>query len=517
LIDPDGADVRTTAWIHAGACLESGDAARSLREAVAAVRGFATTLASRLAPARVVGLLADNSPRWLTLDIALQAAGLVVVPLPAFFTREQMLHAVHASGMRALISADTTAAAQLGFNDAIGELGELRCLGRADRPTRGELAAEGSISKITFTSGTTGTPKGVLLTFDQQLATARALARLLAPLGIRRHLCTLPLPVLLENVAGAYTAAILGAACICPPLAELGVAGSSGFDAEGCLDAIARYRPDSMIVLPQMLQALVTRLARRDRASAARSTRSLKLVAVGGAKTPAPLVAAARSLGLPAYEGYGLSECASVVCLNVPGADRVGSVGRPLPGLDVRLAADGEIEIAGRAFAGYLGAAAPSARHRIASGDLGAIDADGYMTIIGRKKNVLVTSFGRNVSPEWPEGLLAESPLIAQAAVFGDACPFLAAVVVPASPAVDNLAIAAHIAHVNARLPDYARLGGWVRATEPFGVRNGLGTANGRLRRDRVALCYAARLAALYPDPGRALVRSAAPAIEKGL
>ena len=515
-----GADEQSTAWIRARARLAngaSGDAPCTLRGAVDEAHDLAAMLVRLLAAPRVVGLLADNSPRWLALDIALQASGLVVVPLPAFFSREQTLHAVNASDMRACIGTDRVAAVQLGFPEVIGESGELRCFGRpVAQPMRGGLTAERGISKITFTSGTTGAPKGVLLTLEQQLATARGLAQMLAPLGIRRHLCALPLPVLLENVAGAYTAAMLGATCICPPLDALGVAGASSFDAARCLDAMARHRPHSMILLPQMLQALVARLAHLDAASVKRSTRSLKFVAVGGSPTPAQLIEAARSLGLPVYEGYGLSECASVVCLNVPGADRIGSVGRSLPGVNVRAAADGEIVIAGRAFGGYLGAATRHAAGSIASGDLGAIDADGYLTITGRKKNVLVTSFGRNVSPEWPEGLLAESPLVAQAAVFGDACPFLVAVIVPASPQVDDRSIAAHIAHVNAHLPDYARIGGWIRASEPFSACNGLATPNGRVRRERVLSRYAERLAVLYPDAARPFVRPTAPALETG-
>ncbi len=514
--------MHTTAWIHPRARLASGtsrSAGCSIRHAVAAVRDFATTLARRLEPPRVVGLLADNSPHWIALDIALQAAGLVVVPLPAFFSREQAHHAVHATGIQALIGADRVAAVQLGFAELMSESGELRCCfartaGPAQRARH--IAALSSISKITFTSGTTGAPKGVLLTFEQQLATARALAKRLAPLRIRRHLCTLPLPVLLENVAGAYTAAMLGADCLCPPLDALGVDGASGFDAGRCLDAMARLRPHSMIVVPQILHALVERLACLDAASALRSTRSLKFVAVGGSRSPVRLIAAARALGLPVYEGYGLSECASVVCLNVPGEDRLGSVGRAVPGVTVRVAADGEIEIEGREFAGYVGSGTPQAHGRIASGDLGAVDADGFVTITGRKKNVLVTSFGRNVSPEWLEDALTGSPLVGQAAVFGDACPFLVAVIAAASPAIDDRTIAAHVARVNAHLPDYARIGGWVRADEPFSVRNGLATANGRLRRDLVLARYAARLAALYPDHGPAFLRPAALAVETG-
>ena len=108
-----------------------------------------------------------------------------------------------------------------------------------------------------------------------------------------------------------------------------------GFDPERCLEAIERYQPDSLILLPQMLHALVARLA-RGRTGDAR-IRSLKFVPVGGAKTPAPLITRARDLGLPVYEGYGLTEASPVVCcaaLRVP--SKPMSIGMPLPATDVR-------------------------------------------------------------------------------------------------------------------------------------------------------------------------------------
>ncbi|HYH41855.1 MAG TPA: hypothetical protein VD867_07720, partial [Burkholderiales bacterium] len=134
------------------------------------------------------------------------------------------------------------------------------------------------------------------------------------------------------------------------------------------------------------------------------------------------------------------------------------------------------------------------------SGDLGTIDADGFVSITGRKKNVLVTGFGRNVSPEWPESLLLESPLLAQAAVLGEARPYLVAVLVAASPHVDDGMLQELVSQANLRLPDYARIRRWVRASEPFTVRNSLATANGRLRRDAIVQRYAQRLDTLYDE-----------------
>jgi acyl-CoA synthetase (AMP-forming)/AMP-acid ligase II len=306
----------------------------------------------------------------------------------------------------------------------------------------------------------------------------------------------LPLCVLLENIAGVYVPLITGATCICPPLSEAGVSGASGFDAERCLDAIARHAPDSVILLPQMLRALLAQLARQRATD--RRIRSLKFVAIGGAKTPPQLIGQARELGLPVYEGYGLSECASVVAVNVPGADRVGSVGRPLPGTRMRLADDGEIELSGRGFSGYLGAPAVGRDAWLKTGDLGSIDRDGYVYVTGRKDNLLITGYGRNVSPEWPESLLLASPIVSQAAVFGEGRPHLVAVLAPSARDVPDAALDTAVAQANQQLPVYARIGAWVRAAEPFAPGNGLATANGRVRRQGVWERYGEALNQLY-------------------
>ena len=307
----------------------------------------------------------------------------------------------------------------------------------------------------------------------QQSAVAGALAQATAALGLRRHLCLLPLAVLLENVAGIHAPLRAGMEVCVPPLAEVGLRGSSGFDARACLAALARWRPDSVILLPQMLAALCAVLERGVPPPA-----SLKLAAVGGAKVSPALLARARALGVPAYEGYGLSECASVVSLNLPGADRPGSAGRPLAHARVSIE-EHEIVV-----------------NQTRTGDLGRIDADGYLYIEGRRKHVLITSFGRNVSPEWPEAELLAGRAIAQAAVFGEARARLCALIVPA-PGASREAVDAQVRAANERLPDYARIGAWLRADEPFTPQNGLATANGRARRDALWHAYGDRLDAV--------------------
>jgi len=438
---------------------------------------------------RVLGLLADNGPDWLAADLAAERAGVPLVPLPAFFTPAQARHATESTGMDALICASRDMAHELGFGASDPIDGSM--LGWFQRDAA-PVDLHPATSKISFTSGTTGAPKGVCLGAAQQHALAHALAQTTRGLGLARHLCLLPLPVLLENVAGARTALIIGAACATPPLSEVGMSGASGFDAAACLAAIERWQADSVILLPQMLLALVAAIE----GGAPRPGR-LRFAAVGGARVAPALIERARAAGFPVYEGYGLTECASVVTLNLPGTDRVGSVGRPLPHALVRIAKDGEILVGGNTCLGYAGDIRVPTDTWLQTGDIGRIDGDGFLHIEGRRKHLLITSFGRNVSPEWPEAELVASGAITQAAVFGEARPRLCAVVVPRRPDMSDAAMQAEVAHANGRLPDYAQIASWIRAETPFTAANGLATANGRVRRDEVWSHYGARLDSL--------------------
>jgi long-subunit acyl-CoA synthetase (AMP-forming) len=212
------------------------------------------------------------------------------------------------------------------------------------------------------------------------------------------------------------------------------------------------------------------------------------------------LLERADAVGLPVYEGYGLSECGSVLCLNTPAARRAGSVGRPLPHARLHVDADGQIRVQAPAFAGYLGATAPAGGD-LATGDLGRIDADGFVYVEGRAKNVLITSLGRNVSPEWVEGELQASPAVAQAYVAGDGRPSLAALIVARDASVTDAAIASAVGKANAGLPDYARVRHYTVLREPFSRANGLLTGNGRPRRERIHARYAALIDQLYTAP----------------
>ena len=452
---------------------------RLLADAIAA--SGARRIASRL----------DNGPDWLALDLAIRTLDAVHVPLPTFFSPAQVAHALAGSGADILIVPADAPLPDAFAGCAAHALGDnLQWLRLDPAPT----TLPSGTACITYTSGTTGTPKGVCLDAAALLSVAQSLADAAAPLSPKRHLCLMPLSTLLENVAGVYAALLSGAQIAVPPLAEVGHTGASGLDVPTLLACLHRYRPESAILLPQLLLALV--MAAEQGATL---PDSLTFLAVGGGRVGPALLARAEAVGLPVYEGYGLSECASVVCLNRPGASRMGSVGRPLPHAKVSVI-DGELFVEGVRHLGYLGEADPSSGP-IATGDLGHIDADGYVHITGRRKHVFITSFGRNVSPEWVESELLQHPAFAQAIVHGEARPFNVAIVWPRRADLDDDALRAALRDVNRGLPDYAQVRDLVRADAPFSFADGLATSNGRPRRDAILARYRDAVDARYPDP----------------
>jgi long-subunit acyl-CoA synthetase (AMP-forming) len=447
------------------------------------------------AGARVLATVLDNGAAFVALDEAAQQHGIVHVPLPQFFSAVQMQHALQAAGVDMLLVAAPLASTWPGLSWKPVEVAGERLMHARLRSA--EVAMPPHTAKISFTSGTTGAPKGVCLSGAALQRVAQGLVEAMEPLHIERHLNALPFAVLLENIAGLMAPRLHGATVVSLPLGELGLTGSSSFDAALFQAAVQRHQPHSLILLPQMLRAWCGHLMLTGQ----RAPASLKLVAVGGAAVGAPLIRAAQALGIPACEGYGLSEGASVQTLNLPGAERPGSAGRPLPHARLRIADDGEILIAGSLFSGYLGDAT-AVGEWWPSGDLGYVDADGFLHVSGRKKNLLITAFGRNVSPEWVETALRSHPAVLQAVVFGDGEPTLSAVLWPTQPEATDTALQAAVDAANAALPDYARVARWTRGRAAFDVRTGLATANGRPQRGAIQQRHADALGlALEPTP----------------
>ncbi|WP_426030195.1 AMP-binding protein [Caulobacter sp. DWP3-1-3b2] len=433
-----------------------------------AVRHAATALfafAPLVRPGAPVAIQLANGPAWVILDLALIRLGWPSLPLPGFFTLAQRDHALADAGATLLIEA-AEAGGQMVVAGAPIDV-KPRRTAQVPLPT--------GTAKITYTSGSTGQPKGVCLSQAQMEMVAGSLVEAIGADYAGRHLPLLPLSILLENVAGLYTTLLAGGRYHVLPAAMLGLDNPFRPDLPALAGAIAAEEATSLIVVPELLRALLMVMT----FSGARFPQ-LNLVAVGGAKVSSQLLSQADALGLPVYEGYGLSECASVVALNTPAARKAGAVGRPLSHLRVEIAPDGEIVVGPHPFLGYAGGALNTGEVR--TGDLGGLDADGFLRIEGRRSNTIITAFGRNVAPEWVESELLAQPEIRQAVVFGEAQAALGALIVPLLPDMDEAAIARAVARANQALPDYAQIKRWqIRA--PFDLAAGELTNNGRPRR----------------------------------
>ncbi|CAN5384075.1 hypothetical protein BH10PSE5_BH10PSE5_11510 [soil metagenome] len=169
-----------------------------------------------------------------------------------------------------------------------------------------------------------------------------------------------------------------------------------------------------------------------------------------------------------------------MVTLNTPSAHQTGAAGRPLPHLTVEIDAGGEIIVSPRPFLGYAGG--EPALGPVRTGDLGRLDADGFLHIDGRRANTIINAYGRNIAPEWVESELLAQAEIRQAIVFGEGQAELGALLVPLAPDMAPADLEAAVQRANCNLPAYAKIGRWqVRA--PFDPAAGELTGNGRSRR----------------------------------
>jgi len=436
----------------------------------------------------VLALYADNSPQWVIVDLACKVAGCRLLPLPFFFTDHQLTHALKQAGAQVVIHPhDGRVFKLIGCDDVTSTWGEFAI----SLTSFDEVALPEGTAKITFTSGSTGEPKGVCLSNGQQLAAAKALKQVMSS-DANKHLSLMPLSTLLENLAGVYVSLLTKGSVLLLPQKMIGFNGSRGFDVRQFLATIESSKANSLILLPELLVALVKSVE-----SGWVPPASLNFIAVGGSKVSPALLNNAISLGLPVYEGYGLSECASVVSLNTKDTFKVGSVGKPLAHVDIEFN-ENEIVISGNTFLGYVNDPNSWGQGFVETGDLGYLDEDGYLFVNGRKKNLLISSFGRNINPEWVESSVLSNGLLKQCVVFGDAKPYCIALLYPASDLVSDDVTQAWVDNVNQSLPEYAQILKWIRLVTPLSVDQGLLTANGRPRREAVLKQYEHQLNSLY-------------------
>lgn len=437
-----------------------------------------------------LGVYVENSFEWVIIDLACVLANVTHIALPHFFSDHQLKHILGTAVPDTIFTDQAERVAQLGLTfSSCSKNFDLDVLNLAVSNEKTDIKRQSS--KITFTSGTSGNPKGVCLNQGLIEQVTFGLKERLDNLSIKQHLCILPLSTLLENIAGLYVPLMKGCSVYVTPVRELGFNGSSGLDAQLFISRLKEINPDSLILLPELLSMLV---------NFTEITKSIPFnpvfLPVGGSKTSPSLIEIARDQGWPVFEGYGLSENGSVVSMNTPDMNRVGSVGKPLSHLKVEII-DDEICLFGIHYSGYLNEAEVN-DDCLRTGDLGYIDDDGYLYVTGRKKNLIITSYGRNISSEWIESELLLSPSIAQCLVYGDAKPFCCAIIVPPTAMIRDSEIDSVISELNKTLPDYAEIKSWFFAEEPFSVSNGLLTPNGRPKRLDIAFRYQNEINDIY-------------------
>jgi long-chain acyl-CoA synthetase len=458
----------------ASIAIRSGDESLTYDQLMTAVQQTAEQLKGNRV--KSLGLYLDNGIEWIVVDLAAMAASIRIVPLPWFFSDEQISHAIQNGAVDSLVFATQVPSGIVGTGTParLYKGSQLQSI----KSRTNQSAVTASIGgKVSYTSGSTGKPKGIELDYAFIDQTCDSISAVISELGIETHLSILPYATLLENIAGVYVPLMLGKTVYAESSAAVGLSADLRLDPAKLQQTFNQIRPNSLIITPQLLE-LFCMLVETN----AIDPKCLVFVAVGGARVGEALMHRARGAGIPAYEGYGLTEFGSVAIMNAPQQDRVGSVGKPLPGVVVKLAKDGEICLAARLTQGE-GDSSQGKTVTVKTGDLGSIDDDGFIYVHGRKSNLIVLSTGRNVAPEWIETELNASAMILQSYVFTETKSELSALLVAAGPGIADSDLDVEIDRINVALPSYAQVKNWYRLSEPFSRANQMLTVNGRLRR----------------------------------
>ncbi len=409
--------------------------------------------------AGTVALRGIPSFAWIVADLAASLAGRRVVPIPMFFSKEQSAFILQDAQCDLIIDCDLPEDPEKPPRDI-----------RTIRLNDSEVVAAapdihlpiygGGAERIIYTSGTTGRPKGVRHG-DRQLNFAiSAIGDAVAASPQDIHLSLLPPALLLEQIAGFFLPITAGAQTVMAP--DAAIAALTG-DIAPMAKALSAANPTTTVLVPQLVSALV----RLSDATGWRPPTSLRIAAVGGAPIAPNVLDAADAIGLPVRFGYGLSECCSVVSVDrfknkAPDTRPVRPAGRPLPGVDIRID-DGEIVVRSPGvMIGYLNQP-EIGTDEWRTGDLGRIETDGRVTVLGRKDRRLILSNGRNVSPEWIESLALGLPWVGEAVAKGHGEPHVTLHLkskltdeqkLTATPDAD---VAGQLSGLFANLPDYAR------------------------------------------------------------
>jgi long-chain acyl-CoA synthetase len=488
-----------------------------------ACRLAAAIQAAGVAPGDRVAHISENRFEWIMTDLAIHMARAVHVPIQVSLSGQQIAEQIADCGALLVFVSSRELLAK--FQDLINA--RLRvfvhdewpgAVAESDVPTAKPQAMisaclQGTrpeeLATILFTSGTTGRPRGVMLSQRNLAVNSAITAETIGGDIEQLRLNVLPLSHIFARTCDLYTWLYRGTHLV---LAE---------NRESLFRDLQMVRPDGLSAVPYLYQRAADRIREKVRESGgddAEEAAELKALfggrmerlTSGGAPLSPETEAWYRKRGLPILAGYGLTESSPVISMSTQTVNRFSSSGRPLAGVEVRIAEDGEILNRGpNTMMGYWNdPAATAAAIRdgwLHTGDLGELDADGFLYVRGRKKELIVLATGKKVVPTRVEGLLTASPLIEQAVVFGEGqCGIVALIVPAASGLADGIAGDAtrerYAAEINRCLKSAAheeQIRHFAILDRPFSIERGEMTPKLSLRREIIARNYADQLAAL--------------------
>jgi long-chain acyl-CoA synthetase len=399
-------------------------------------------------PGERVCVLANTRPEWTIADFGVCMSGAVVVPIYPTSSAEECAWVIGDSKARTVICEGPEQVAKVeAVRDGLPALREvvaidpgagdlsLEQLRRRGEPVAREALAERTAAvagedlyTIIYTSGSTGPPKGCVHTHRSYRAaidsvTAREVLR-----GAE-DLVYLFLPLAHSFALIVQLAALDSGTTVA----------YSGGDPQRILAELVECRPTFLPSVPRIFEKVYRAVGaegrgeRPDEALAARVGAvfggRLREASSGGAPIAREVLEFFWECGIPVMEGYGLTETGTAVTVSRPDAHRFGTVGRAVPGIEIRIAADGEVMLRGESiFTGYHGNPEATSMALVdgwlATGDLGSIDADGYLTIAGRKKDIIITAGGKNIAPANLENDMRQSRWVSQAVMHGDRRPY---------------------------------------------------------------------------------------------
>ena len=537
----------TSARLGPRLCWKAGARDTSWAEAGRTVRQVARALiALGVQPGDAVSIIGPNRPEWVQADLGAIAAGAVPAPIYPTLTPEVTVYiAAHSEAVVAVV-ADPKQLDKLraqrppklrwfvlleGASDAAD------VLTWADFLARGEATPENAVDErlralkpdglatLIYTSGTTGPPKAVMLSHRSVFFAAQTAQRI-GDVNERDVIISyLPLSHVAEQMISIHGPMISGASVwFCADLDQLGnllrAARPTIFFGVPRVWEKLQGRVEEGVAQSPRLKQLLFGWARRSGGALAsklvlgpvRQKLGLdraRLCVTGAAAMPLSTLQFFDSLGLPVLDMWGMSESTAMGTANLPGARKPGTVGRPAEDIEIRIAPDGEILTRGpHVFLGYYKDAAATAEALdnggfLHTGDVGELDAGGYLRITDRKKDLLITSGGKNVSPQNLEAQLGRIAGVAQAVVVGDARKYLAALIVPAE--IEKAEDAEFVARVgreieklNGTLARYESIKKFKVLGAQFSVAGGEYTPTLKLKRKVVAQKYAREIDALF-------------------